>query len=219
MLDRYYPNAFTATGGNVWRLGWPFAFSKHFTIWTQSGDPIWAIHVQINVYIHEHFMMRDRTIVNTWRSIQNGHRFADNIFKFIFVYENCCILTNFHWNFQQESKEEKAGTGSDNSLVLNRRQTNILNNADLVYWTIYSSSGLEELTMSNCVYIICFYIRCHIYMAYGIRIQKSVRLRGRKNGMFLLYFVQIVFAYALKMSHTCSSMHITIPLPLFNDCI
>ena len=38
--------------------------------------------------------------VNPWWSIQNGHRFADDILKLIFLYENCCILIKISMKFQ-----------------------------------------------------------------------------------------------------------------------
>ena len=36
---------------------------------------------------------------NTLWPEQNGCHFADDIFKFIFLHENCCILFRFHWFF------------------------------------------------------------------------------------------------------------------------
>ena len=59
-------------------------------------------------------------------------------------------LLDFKWYFIEMcslwSNWQNVTISSDNGLVLNRRQAIIWTNEDLVYWRIYASLGLSELT-------------------------------------------------------------------------
>ena len=87
--------------------------------------------------------------------------FGDDIFKFIFLNENCCIFIEISLKcVPQGSIKNKPELvkinytmvkinhtiiGSDNGLSLNRRQAIIWTNDGKVYWRIYASHGLSEL--------------------------------------------------------------------------
>ena len=80
------------------------------------------------------------TLFSTLRWRQNGHPFADNIFKCIFLNES------LHRLILQSSSEHLTSIGSDNGLAPNRRQAIIWTNDNPVYWCIYAASHcLNEL--------------------------------------------------------------------------
>ena len=61
-----------------------------------------------SVGIKERYDTVNTQVINTLRPRQDGHHFEDDIFKFIFLYENWFILLEFHWDlfpmFQSISK-------------------------------------------------------------------------------------------------------------------
>ena len=60
------------------------------------------------------------------------------------------LILNFKTNFIEicsfGSNWQYGGIGADNGLALNRRQAIIWTNVDMLYWRIYASLGLNELT-------------------------------------------------------------------------
>ena len=82
---------------------------------------------------------------NTLSTRQNVRHFAEDIFKCIFFNEN-----NFNSNFIevccQGSNYQYASIGSENGLALNRQLAIIWTKGGLVYWCIYASLTLNELT-------------------------------------------------------------------------
>ena len=75
---------------------------------------------------------------------QDGHHFTDNIIKCIFCNENCCILI-------KNSLKYVRNVPIDNNPVvvqiISRRQAIIWSNDDLVWWRMYVSLGINELTI------------------------------------------------------------------------
>ena len=58
--------------------------------------------MQMNFYVS--FIKFSTTKVNTLRSRQDGHLFADDILKFIFLNENHCILIHISLKFIPEGE-------------------------------------------------------------------------------------------------------------------
>ena len=86
--------------------------------------------------------------LNTLRQRQNGGHFPDDIFKCIFMNENV-------WVSIKDSTEvysQGSSIGSDNSLMLTKRQAIIWTNDGLVWQCIYASLGLNELKVCVCVF-------------------------------------------------------------------
>ena len=81
---------------------------------------------------------------------QNGHHFADDIFRCILVSENFCISIEISLKFDPRSPiYNKPAFGLDNGLVPNRWQAVIWNNADPIHWCIYAALGGDELTLNS----------------------------------------------------------------------
>ena len=71
--------------------------------------------------------------LNTLRRRQNGHHFADDIFKCIFLNENVWILIKISVKFVPEDPVNKYySIGSDNGLAPNRQQAIIWTNGGLI---------------------------------------------------------------------------------------
>ena len=85
--------------------------------------------------------------VNTLRLRQNSHR---RHFQMRFLKWKCMI---FDWNFSGDcswgSNWQYSCIGSDNGLAPNRCQAIIWTNDGIVYWCIYVSLSLNELTRSS----------------------------------------------------------------------
>ena len=63
---------------------------------------------------------------------QNGHHFADNIFRCIFRNDKFCFLTKISLKFVRKGPNDNIPVMVlDNGLALNRQQAIILTNADL----------------------------------------------------------------------------------------
>ena len=85
---------------------------------------------------------------------QNGHRFADEIFKCILLNENFYILTimlKLHWTL---FLMVQLTITQHNGLALNRRQAIIWTSVGVCYRLVYAPFCLKELTRS-CVVICC----------------------------------------------------------------
>ena len=65
---------------------------------------------------------------------QNGHHFADDIFKYIFMNEKFCILIRISLKFVPTE-------GPISNKSANRRQAIFWTNADPVHWHIYAALG------------------------------------------------------------------------------
>ena len=79
---------------------------------------------------------------------QNGHPYADHIFKCIWK------LLNFEWYFIEIcslGSNWQYIIGSDNDLAPNRQQVFIWTNDCLVYWCIYVPLSLNELTGNRAI--------------------------------------------------------------------
>ena len=73
------------------------------------------------------------TCFNTLRPKQNGWRFAEHIFEFIFLNENLNISNKISLHFVASgSFSQKVSTGSGDGLVPHRQQAIIWTNDDLV---------------------------------------------------------------------------------------
>ena len=62
-----------------------------------------------------HSTWKNNAVLNTWGLRQNSHYFASNIFKFVFLYGNCCILIEIFLRFVPKGPINKIG--SDYGLV------------------------------------------------------------------------------------------------------
>ena len=60
--------------------------------------------------------------LNTLRPRQNGHHFADDIFKCIFLNENVLIAIKISLKFVPKGPEQYSSICSDNGLAPSRRQ-------------------------------------------------------------------------------------------------
>ena len=69
----------------------------------------------------------------------NGRHFADDIFKWIFMYEKFYILFKFHRSLFLRAIWQYGSTGSGNGLTPNRQQGITCTNADPILWRIYAA--------------------------------------------------------------------------------
>ena len=72
-------------------------------------------------------------------------RWADDIFRCIFVIEKFCILIKILLNVVDKGLIDKNSIGLDNGLAPNRRQGIFWTIADLIHWRIYAALGVDEL--------------------------------------------------------------------------
>ena len=76
-------------------------------------------------------ILDDLAEFNTLRPRQNGHHFADNIFKHIFLSENAWIWIKISLKFVPRGQiKQYSSIGSDNGLVSTKRQAIIWTNDD-----------------------------------------------------------------------------------------
>ena len=93
---------------------------------------------------------------NTLTPRQIGRQFANDIFRCIFVNENCFILIWISLKIcSQWSDEHYSSIGSNSGLVPNSRQAITWTNDVLGYWRIHASLGLIELTHWGRVTDVC----------------------------------------------------------------
>ena len=97
------------------------------------------------------------SLINTLRPRQNGRHFADDFFKCIFLYENVWFSINISLKFFPKGpiKIFRWCHGADQAT------SHYLNQWWLVYWRIYTSRGLNELThrpMRNVVLVLEYVI-------------------------------------------------------------
>ena len=92
-------------------------------------------------------LSRPQCVNSTFRPRQNGCNFTDDIFKGIFLNRNFwtsnnislkCVIYGLYWQY--------AIMGSDNGLAPNRHQVIIWTNDGVVYWCLYASVNVNELT-------------------------------------------------------------------------
>ena len=106
--------------------------SHHFV--TSRGQ-VWPSHSQsINTIL--------RKDINSSSPGQNGHHFADDIFRCIFVNEKFCISLKCHWSL---FLGVQLTITQHDGLAPNRRQAIISTNGDLIHWRIYAGLGGDEL--------------------------------------------------------------------------
>ena len=92
-------------------------------------------------------MLKQRTVHSFISSSprQNGHHFADDIFKCLFVNEKSCIFIQISLKFFAKALiDNKANIGSGTGLAPFRRQAIIWTKYALICWRIYASFGLNE---------------------------------------------------------------------------
>ena len=98
----------------------------------------WWVNAQFNR------VQQCSTEMNTLKLRQNSRHVADNIFKFIFLYEFCCTLIEISLKFVANGPiNNKTSIGTDNVLALNRQQAIISTNNGLVYWYISHYQGRQ----------------------------------------------------------------------------
>ena len=86
--------------------------------------------------------------LNSSLSGQDGHHFADDIFKGIFSNENVRISIQISLKFVPNGPiDNKSATVLSNGLAPNRWQVITRTEDDPVYWCIYAALGGDELTM------------------------------------------------------------------------
>ena len=83
---------------------------------------------------------------NTLRLRQNGRHFEDNIFECIYFNENICISIKISLKFVPRGLIDNKVTLVQ-IMVWHRWRAIIWTNDGLVYWCIYASLGLNELTV------------------------------------------------------------------------
>ena len=95
------------------------------------------VSVAMSRILHVSFLFRGQRLglVNSLRPRQNGRHFADNIFKCIFSNENVRISIQISRQFVPRGQ-----------IYSNPTLVQIMNLWWLVYWRIYASLGLSELT-------------------------------------------------------------------------
>ena len=129
--------------------------SRHRWFETPSGS-LWR-HCKVNAslssfessYMYVYFFIwlhsrsyKSKTFLplyfSTVRCKQNGQRFADGIFKCIFVLNGDVSLTKFHWSFFLEvTEKEWLSISLDNGLALNRRKAITSPNVDKIHGAIW----------------------------------------------------------------------------------
>ena len=72
----------------------------------------------------------------------NGHNFVDDIFKFVFLYGNCCVDSNFMSNKTIHYWLKKW-------LGPEQLTNDYLKQWWLIYWHLYASFSLDELMLGN----------------------------------------------------------------------
>ena len=72
---------------------------------------------------------------------QNGHHFADDIFRCIFMNEKFCILIKISLKFVLKGPVDKKSIGLENVLVPTRQQAIIWTKANLIPWHICGTRG------------------------------------------------------------------------------
>ena len=130
----------------------------------------------------------------TLRQRQYGFHFAEDIFKCILLYENCCMYfgSNFPEICSLGTNWQYVSIGSGNGLAPVRRQAIIWTNDGLVYWRIYSSLGLNELmTPYTIIYSVLF--TC---LAYNL-----VLCLQWSSILCILFFVECILAWHTLHSH------------------
>ena len=100
--------------------------------------------------------------LNTLRPNQNGRHFADDILKCIFLNENTWILIEISLKFVPKGSINNIPALVQIMAWCRQVTSHYLNQVWLVYWRIYASSDLNELT---CSYLWCCKLRDEIIEA------------------------------------------------------
>ena len=83
-------------------------------------------------------------VLNTWRQTHNGHHFAVNFFKQIFLIKHCCTFKS-QWNLFPRFELSISHHWFSNGLALNRQQAISCANVDRDVWCHMVSWGCNEL--------------------------------------------------------------------------
>ena len=128
---------------------------KHWPLWKRVTR---VCSISVNVWFLEltngRHTCKDKCMsgLNTMRSRQNSHHFADGVFKCFLLNENVWTWIDISFHFQVcswGSNQQYSNIGSDNGLVPTRWQAIIWTKDGLGWWRIYASLGLNELTTSS----------------------------------------------------------------------
>ena len=104
----------------------------------------------ITVSANDERPSRDTVATNTLRPRQDGHHDCRRHFQMHFLeWKLLYFKLNFTEVCSQGSNWQYASIGSDNGWVPIRWQAIICNNVGLVYWSIYTSLGLDGLKKSH----------------------------------------------------------------------
>ena len=97
--------------------------------WTRPGQySRWSKSRDLAAHQTQTIERKMNDVINTLRPKHGGH-FADDSFKLIFLYENCCILTQISKRFIPKNLiNNKLAFVSDNGLALNKRRATIWTN-------------------------------------------------------------------------------------------
>ena len=130
--------------------------SKHLVqkmAWCQTGDK--PLSEPMSAQFTVHVCVTWPQWVNTLRQRTNGRHFADNIFKCIFINENVRILLKISLKFVPKVPINNIPALFSWWLGADQATSHYLNQWWLVYWRIYASLGLNELTHWGRVTHIC----------------------------------------------------------------
>ena len=111
---------------------------------------------------------------------------ADNIFKCNSLNENLWILNKISLKYVPYGLIDNGSTGSDDGLVLNRWQSIISSNVGKLYWRIYMSIGLNELTDWGRVAHICIYNLSIISSDNGLQPGQHQAIIWTNDGILLI---------------------------------
>ena len=101
----------------------------------------------------QYFFIHEFSILSTWRPELKGCHFADDIFKYIFLTENVCILIDISLKFFLRVKLHwQISIGLGNNLVPNRQQAT---NVHEVVW--YGVTRLQWVKIEDIIIIIIWF--------------------------------------------------------------
>ena len=117
--------------------------------WTDNIHDIWCWMWSIGSKGSKLYMVicfdEKQNCFNSLRPKQNGHHFADDIFKCIFLNENIWILLQISLKFVPEVRIKNIPALVQIMAWRRPSDKHYLNQWWLVYWCIYASLGLNEL--------------------------------------------------------------------------
>ena len=92
----------------------------------------------------------DELYLNILTPRQNGRHFPDDVLKWIFLNENVSILLKISLKFVPKVR-------INNIPALDQATSHYLNHWWLVYWRIFTSLGLNELTLEVPLYFLFYF--------------------------------------------------------------